>query len=424
MNIDLEFDRNHIWHPYTSTTDPLPCFPVVAAEGVHIKLEDGTTLIDGMSSWWSVLHGYNHPELNTALQQQLDKVAHVMFGGLTHQPAVDLCKTLVNLTPPNLTKVFLSDSGSVAVEVAMKMAIQYWHGKQRPHKQRFLSLERGYHGDTIGAMSVCDPITGMHSLFSDTLSQQFFAKAPQSPYGQPLLEGDLDSFESLIKQHHDELAAVILEPIVQGAGGMRFYSADYLTGVERLCSQYQVLLICDEIATGLGRTGTWFGLDHANITPDIITLGKTLTGGYITLAATLCSDDIATGICDSKAGVFMHGPTYMGNPLACAVANKSLEILQRNEWQDQVRAIESQLNRELFEAQQLPSVKEVRVLGSIGVIELHKPVDMAKLQQFFVEQGVWIRPFGRQIYIMPPYVIDSESLSKLTRAMISAAKMS
>ncbi len=410
------FDRDHLWHPYTSTTAPLPAYEVASASGVRIRLKDGRELIDGMASWWCVIHGYSHPELNRAVEEQLQKMAHVMFGGLTHEPAIALGRKLIDLTPEPLQHVFFSDSGSVAVEVAIKMALQYWQGRGRAGKTRLLTVRGGYHGDTFGAMAVCDPVNGMHQLFRDVLPQHLFAPRPQSRFGQPLVAGDLDEFETLLATNRDSLAAVILEPVVQGAGGMWFYSADYLKGVAGLCRQHSVLLIADEIATGFGRTGTLFACEHAGVAPDILCLGKTLTGGYLSLAATLATREVAEGIA-VDGGVLMHGPTFMANPLATAVAARSIELLLASPWQQRIAAIEAQLRRELAVYAGHPAVVDVRVLGAIGVVETREPVDVAAVQKRFVDAGVWIRPFGRLVYLMPPYVISSADLSVLTAAV-------
>ncbi|EKA7358396.1 TPA: adenosylmethionine--8-amino-7-oxononanoate transaminase [Vibrio parahaemolyticus] len=417
--MDLAFDRHHIWHPYTSTLTPLTCYPVASANGVHIKLEDGTELVDGMSSWWSTIHGYNHPHLNQAAHQQIDQVSHVMFGGITHQPAISLCKKLLSLAPNNLEHVFLADSGSVAVEVSLKMALQYWHakGERRP---KFLTLRHGYHGDTFAAMSVTDPDNSMHSLYKGFLPEHIFAQSPTCGYWDEWKPEDLTDFEHKIDSHHQELAAVILEPIVQGAGGMRIYHPEFLKGVRRLCDKYDLLLIADEIATGFGRTGKLFACEHADIQPDILCVGKALTGGYMTLSATLASKHVADTVCGGDAGCFMHGPTFMGNPLACAVATASLELIEQGDWQQQTQQIEMLFFELLPKLEEYDLVKNTRWLGAIGVVETHRPVNMETIQALFVEHGVWIRPFGNLIYMMPPFISKPEDIEKLINAIDAA----
>lgn len=413
----LAFDQKHLWHPYTSMSKPLPSYLVTYAEGVMLTLSNGTKVIDGMASWWSVVHGYNNPVINDAMKKQIDAFSHVMFGGITHQPAIELGNKLIELTPNELTKVFLADSGSVAVEVAIKMAIQYQHSVNKAHKNRLLTIKNGYHGDTFAAMSVCDPVNGMHQLFEGFMSKNFFAQSPQSGFFDEFDVNDLLSIEQQLIDNHHHIAALILEPIVQGAGGMRFYHPDFLKGCRLLCDQYDVLLIADEIATGFGRSGKLFACEYANITPDILCLGKALTGGYLTLAATLCTDHVAQKISDGEAGVFMHGPTFMGNPLACAAANASLTLLISNNWQKQVQTIEQQLHEEFSGLKALELVHDVRILGAIGVVEATHSVNMARIQRRFVELGVWIRPFGKLIYIMPPFVISRAELTQLTTAI-------
>ncbi|MDH5765050.1 MAG: adenosylmethionine--8-amino-7-oxononanoate transaminase [Gammaproteobacteria bacterium] len=415
----LQYDRQHIWHPYSAIGVDLPVFFIQSASGVRLKLADGRELIDGMSSWWSAIHGYNHPVMNSALQNQMQKMAHVMFGGLSHQPAVELASRLIELTPDSLETVFFADSGSVAVEVAMKMAIQYWHASGKPGKQRFVTLRNGYHGDTFGAMSVCDPVTGMHTLFEQAINKQYFADAPTVPFGEQCHESDIASLRTILKNHHSNIAALILEPVVQGAGGMRFYSADYLKQARLLCDEYQVLLIADEIATGFGRTGRLFACEHAEISPDILCLGKALTGGYLTMAATLSSFEIAEKIQSSSPGVFMHGPTFMANPLACAAALASIQLLLDSSWTERITQIADRLEQGLAPCRNYEQVVDVRVLGAIGVVELKQAVDMKSIQSAFVNHGVWVRPFGKLVYLMPPYIINDDDLAALTSAVCS-----
>lgn len=418
----LAIDRNHVWHPYAAMPNPLPIFPVKSAQGVTLELEDGRTLIDGMSSWWTCIHGYNHPRLNQAAHDQINRMSHIMFGGLTHQPAVQLAQRLVDLTPDPLQQVFFCDSGSVSVEVAMKMAIQYWYSLGQPDKHRFLTIRGGYHGDTFDAMSVCDPVNGMHHLFNQAIHPQFFADAPQIPFWGVWNDRDISSFAALLAQHHDQIAAAIFEPIVQGAGGMRFYSPDYVRRARELCDQYGVLLILDEIATGFGRTGQLFACNYANISPDILCVGKALSGGFMSLAATMTTPQISQVFSQGEAGVFMHGPTFMANPLACAVALENLTILESYNWSDTIQGIEAQLKTELAPCRESPLVKDVRVLGAIGVVELHQPVDMAVIQPQIVDQGVWLRPFGKLLYTMPPYIIQPEQLNRITQAIVALTR--
>jgi len=411
-------DKEHIWHPYSAIGSDLPIFHVDSAKGCKIKLKDGRELIDGMSSWWSTIHGYNHPAMNAALNSQLEKMSHVMFGGLTHDPAIELTEKLLEVHDDRLNAVFFADSGSVSVEVAMKMAIQYWASLGKPDKQRFLTVRNGYHGDTFGAMSVCDPVNGMHSLFEKTLAKNLFAPAPQTPFGEPCSDEDVGELTQLLIDNKSEISAVIIEPIVQGAGGMRFYSADYLNRLRTLCDEYGVLLIFDEIATGFGRTGKMFAYQHTDIIPDIITMGKALTGGYMTLAATMTTRDIAKTIQSKSPGVFMHGPTFMANPLACSAAVASLELLSSYDIEAVTENIAEQLEIGLSPCRQLDKVAEVRILGAIGVVEMKDPVNMTVIQPTFVEHGIWVRPFGKLVYVMPIYVMTNEELAELCAGIV------
>lgn len=416
----LARDRASVWHPYAPAHHDDPLYLVERANGVRLSLADGRELLDGMSSWWSAVHGYNHPALNAAAVEQLGSMSHVMFGGLTHRPAIELAEQLLALAPGAMARVFFVDSGSVAVEVALKMALQYWQARKQPEKRRVLALAGGYHGDTFQAMSVCDPVTGMHHLFAGTLTPQLFAPRPQARFGELLSQAEYDHLEALFAEHHHQLAACIVEPIVQGAGGMWFYSAEYLAALRALCDRYQVLLIADEVATGFGRSGRMFACEYALTSPDILCLGKALTGGYMSMAATLCTAQVADTISTGEAGALMHGPTFMANPLAANVALASLRLLQQSDCLSQVRRLEAGLQQGLQAAVHWPQVAEVRVLGAIGVIEWRTAVDMSRLQPLLVAHGVWVRPFGRLVYLMPPLVMNDDDLAVLCAGTLAA----
>ncbi len=410
-----------MWHPYGALPAALPSLPVVSASGVRLRLADGRELIDGMSSWWCAIHGYRHPALDAAVEHQLSKIAHVMFGGLTHEPAVRLAERLVELAPAGLEQVFFADSGSVSVEVAIKICLQFQRARGRPRRTRLLTVRGGYHGDTFGAMAVCDPIGGMHSLFADGLAKHVFAERPPEGFDAGL-DGDwADHLSDLVARHAHELAAVIVEPVVQGAGGMRFHSPECVALLRRLCDEHGLLLVLDEIATGFGRTGALFACEHAGVAPDVMCVGKALTGGYLTLAATLCTRAVSEAVCAGEGGGLMHGPTFMANPLACAVALASLELLADGGWRERVWAIERGLRLGLEPARELPGVADVRVLGAIGVVQLDREVDIPAATAAAVDRGVWLRPFRDLIYTMPPFVIVEEDLARVTGAVVAAA---
>ena len=403
-----QFDQNNLWHPYAKIPNTISSHHVISAEGVYLNLDNGKKVIDGMSSWWSVIHGYNNQRLNEAIKTQLDQMSHVMFGGLTHEPAIKLGQKLIEITPKELTKVFFADSGSISVEVALKMALQYWHQKGEKNKTKFVTPFGGYHGDTFGAMSVCDPDNGMHSMFSGVLPKHFFAKRPNLNN----TDEALDDLKAIVQNHHHEIAALILEPIVQGAGGMNFYSSDYLIGANQLCKEFGILLIFDEIATGFGRTGKLFALEHAKVVPDILCLGKALTGGYMTLAATITNDELSNTV-----GTLMHGPTFMANPLACAVAFESINLLLESNWESGINMIEKELRNGLLPLKENDSVEDVRVLGAIGVVEMKESIDIERTQSKLIENGVWLRPFGKLLYTMPPFVSSGLDIHKITSAI-------
>jgi adenosylmethionine-8-amino-7-oxononanoate aminotransferase len=422
----LAFDREHVWHPYGALGGGLAPLPVASARGVRLELADGRELIDGMSSWWCAIHGYRQPALDAAITSQLGRMAHVMFGGLTHEPAVRLAGRLLELAPQGLDAVFFADSGSVSVEVAIKMSLQFQRAQGHPERTRLLTVRGGYHGDTFGAMAVCDPVGGMHSMFTDVLAEHVFAERPPDGFDAPLDERWAEHVRALAGRHAGELAAIVVEPVVQGAGGMRFHSPACVRLLRELCDEHGLLLVLDEIATGFGRTGALFACEHAGVSPDVMCLGKALTGGYMTLAATLCTRRVADAISAGEGGGLMHGPTFMANPLACAVALASLDLLEGADgaasWREQVPAIERGLRDGLAPARELPGVADVRVLGAIGVVQLDHPVEMAAATEAAVSHGVWLRPFRDLIYTMPPYVIDEQDLARVCEALLAAAR--
>jgi adenosylmethionine-8-amino-7-oxononanoate aminotransferase len=413
----VQRDRTVAWHPYAAMPMADPAIEVISAEGVRLTLADGREVIDGMSSWWAAIHGYRHPALDAAVRTQLDSMAHVMFGGLTHRPAVELAELLVEITPAGLEHVFFADSGSVAVEVAIKMALQYWLGLGRPQRRRLLTVRGGYHGDTLAAMSVCDPETGMHHMFRELVPTQLFAPVPTPRFNEPFTDSHLDDLRALLLAHRDEIAAVVIEPIVQGAGGMRFYAPGYLRALRALCDAHGILLIADEIATGFGRTGALFACEHSGVSPDIMCVGKALTGGYVSMAATLCTHAVAAGVSNAESGALMHGPTFMANPLACAVSLASIRLLCSRPWRDDVERIERMLARGLEQLCERTAVADVRVLGAIGVVEMHEPLVLRDAQRIALDRGVWLRPFGRLLYTMPPFISTDLEVAEICSAM-------
>ncbi|MGP9518655.1 adenosylmethionine--8-amino-7-oxononanoate transaminase [Psychrobacter sp. AOP7-C1-14] len=423
IQVASEFDQQHLWHPYASLPPTYPNIVIDRAEGIYIITEDGTRLIDGMSSWWASVHGYNHPTLNEALTKQLGKMAHVMFGGLTHQPAIDLGKKLLDIVPAGLDAIFYADSGSIAVEVALKMALQYQVAAHHPTKQQFASTHSGYYGDTWHAMSVCDPVNGMHSLYGKQLPMQHFVPAPPIGFDRALTVDERESLAQFFVEYRAQLAGFIIEPIIQGAGGMRFYSPEYLQLLRQLCDEHDVLLIADEIATGFGRSGKLFACEHAAISPDIMTIGKALTGGYMTFAATLCTRKIADTIHNSDYPALMHGPTFMGNPLACAAACASINLILSYDIETCTANIQRIMEQQLAPAALLEGVAEVRCLGAVAVIELHEAVDMPTFQSLLIDNGIWVRPFGKLVYIMPPYVIMDDELITLCQSLLKVVRI-
>ncbi|MGO2622409.1 MAG: adenosylmethionine--8-amino-7-oxononanoate transaminase [Psychrobacter sp.] len=421
-DIHSSFDNQHLWHPYASLPPSYPNIVIDHADGIYIVTEDGTRLLDGMSSWWASVHGYNHPQLNAAMIEQLGKMAHVMFGGLTHQPAIDLGKKLLSIVPTGLDAIFYADSGSIAVEVALKMALQYQIAAKRPIKQQFASTHSGYYGDTWHAMSICDPVAGMHSLYGKQLPMQHFVPAPPLGFERELSQSERDELSVFFAKNSDKLAGFIIEPIIQGAGGMRFYSPEYLQLLRQLCDEHDVVLIADEIATGFGRSGKLFACEHADISPDIMTVGKALTGGYMTFAATLCTRTIADTISQSDYPALMHGPTFMGNPLACAVACASIDLILSYDIEARTANMQAVMEQQFAPAALLKGVAEVRCLGAVAVMELCEAVDMPVFQSLLIDNGIWVRPFGKLVYIMPPYIITDDELVTLCQALLKVVR--